>query len=88
MGWHLGEAPSKFSLDGGLEDLLTADVAAHTSVMMSEGLSASFITSVTGFCTALIAIFEVYVERNKMVTSFELYMVHKFSKSTRISDFL
>ncbi len=89
MGWHQGHQgePSKFGLDGGLEDLFSADVVAHTSGMVYEGFSASLITSVTGFCTAAIAIFELYVEKNKMVTSFELYMVHKFSKVLSLVTF-
>jgi len=71
--WH-EPVLSKYSLSR-LDALFENDVAENSSVMISEGVVMAMVTSVTGFCSAFVVIFELYVEKNETMTSFELYMV-------------
>ena len=73
--WHQGVA-SRFG-PATLDAAFDFDLAAVTNVVISDSVVAALITSATGWCMALVVVFEMFVfkEDKGMMTSFELYMV-------------
>ena len=71
--WHEALA-SKFCFKV-LDQHMAVELAACSSAMISEGLVMALVSSMTGLCTVLVVVFELFVEQNKNMTAFELYMV-------------